>query len=195
MCWAIGSMDSGCPITPVDATMTWCGRCPPPWPASSHICHATSSPSALQVFALPLLQTASCAIPPAQVPLGDVNGRALDQIARVHRRRRSRNFADNHADVALAAGSCGCRSECRPPEIPSRHIRRPEICSICFSSILYAYRFSPVVSGAPVIRFRHSMAAPGRPLADVDDRLTSSRRSSASTTSFMCSLPAKAFAG
>ena len=55
----MGSMDRGWPMTPVEATITSSAFRPVAWAVSWHICQATSSPSALQVLALPLLQMAA----------------------------------------------------------------------------------------------------------------------------------------
>ena len=58
---AIGSTESGCPMTPVDATTTSDAAMPVFFSTRAHIASAISTPSALQVFALPLLQTIACA--------------------------------------------------------------------------------------------------------------------------------------
>ena len=60
---AIGAMSSGWPITPVEATTTSSAGMPRAFAVRSHIASATSTPSALQVFALPLLQITACARP------------------------------------------------------------------------------------------------------------------------------------
>ncbi len=60
---SIGSMGSGCPITPVEATITSRGAMPSARPAASHIRRALAGPSAVQVLALPLLQITACALP------------------------------------------------------------------------------------------------------------------------------------
>ena len=60
---AMGSIGSTWPITPVEATITSCGSMCSALPAISHMLQAFSSPSALQVFALPELQITACAMP------------------------------------------------------------------------------------------------------------------------------------
>ena len=60
---SIGSIGSTWPITPVEATITSDGSMLSALPAISHIRHAFSSPSALQVFALPELQITALATP------------------------------------------------------------------------------------------------------------------------------------
>ena len=59
--FAIGSMESCCPITPVDATTTSPAATPVCRSTSAHISSAISTPFALQVFALPLLTMTACA--------------------------------------------------------------------------------------------------------------------------------------
>ena len=61
--FAIGSIDKGCPITPVEATITSVALTFVVSATSLHICSAISIPFALQVFALPLLQITAWAIP------------------------------------------------------------------------------------------------------------------------------------
>ena len=53
---AMGEMSSLWPMTPVEATTTSAAGIPSASAARTHIFCATSSPSALQVLALPLLQ-------------------------------------------------------------------------------------------------------------------------------------------
>ena len=62
---AIGSMGSTWPITPVEATTTSWGAMPRAWAVRSHMAWAFSSPSALQVLALPELQMTALAVPSA----------------------------------------------------------------------------------------------------------------------------------
>ena len=59
----IGSMGSTWPMTPVEATMTSSGATCRLSAAMPHIMRAFSSPSALQVLALPLLQMTAWAMP------------------------------------------------------------------------------------------------------------------------------------
>lgn len=51
----MGSRESFCPMTPVEATTTSSAEIPQCFSTSAHIFSAISTPSALQVFALPLL--------------------------------------------------------------------------------------------------------------------------------------------
>ena len=63
MAFAMGVISSGSPITPVEATMTSDESMPATFVTRAHIFSATSSPSLLQVFALPLLHITACATP------------------------------------------------------------------------------------------------------------------------------------
>ena len=58
-----GSIDSFCPITPVEPTIISFLSIPSSFAHSSHICSAISMPFELQVFALPLFTITACAIP------------------------------------------------------------------------------------------------------------------------------------
>ena len=60
----IGSIGNGCPITPVDATITSSSAIPSSFAASSHIICAFSTPSALQVFAFLLFAITALALLP-----------------------------------------------------------------------------------------------------------------------------------
>ena len=62
---SMGSMGRICPITPVEATMTSFSSMPESRMTRRHICSAFCTPSALQVLALPLLQTIARAKPSA----------------------------------------------------------------------------------------------------------------------------------
>ena len=73
----IGSMGSGSPITPVEATITSFSATPVIRAARPHILRAFCSPSALQVFALPLLTTTACAVPSAKCSLVTAIGAPL----------------------------------------------------------------------------------------------------------------------
>ena len=53
---AMGAMSSGWPMTPVEATTTSVAGTPACFSTSAHISRAISTPFALQVLALPLLQ-------------------------------------------------------------------------------------------------------------------------------------------
>ena len=61
----MGSMGSTWPMTPVEATTTSWGSMPRAWAAKSHMAWAFSTPSALQVLALPELQMTALAAPSA----------------------------------------------------------------------------------------------------------------------------------
>ena len=61
-----GSMGSGWPITPVEATTTSSSGIPRAAAAPAHMALAISMPSALQVLALPELQRTAWAIPSAR---------------------------------------------------------------------------------------------------------------------------------
>ena len=61
----MGSMGSTWPMTPVEATTTSWGSMPRAWAAKSHMVWAFSTPSALQVLALPELQMTALAAPSA----------------------------------------------------------------------------------------------------------------------------------
>ena len=63
--FSIGSIGRTWPMTPVEATTTSSGAMPSSFAAISHILRAFSSPSALQVLALPELQITACALPSA----------------------------------------------------------------------------------------------------------------------------------
>ena len=54
---AMGSSDSGWPMTPVEATTTSAAGTPVYCSTRAHMPSAISTPSALQVLALPLLHT------------------------------------------------------------------------------------------------------------------------------------------
>ena len=71
---AMGSMFSVIPMTPVEATMMSLGEMPKAFAVISHIISAFSTPSALQVLALPLLQIIACAIPSAMFAFVTVMG-------------------------------------------------------------------------------------------------------------------------
>ena len=58
-----GSSVMGWPITPVEATMTSSAFTPMYFSTSAHMPSAISTPLALQVLALPLLQMTACAMP------------------------------------------------------------------------------------------------------------------------------------
>ena len=60
---SIGSIGSICPITPVEATITSLAGIPVYSLVRAHIRSAFSTPSALQVLALPLLQITARALP------------------------------------------------------------------------------------------------------------------------------------
>ena len=77
---SIGAMSSGWPITPVEATITFSGAMPSAAPVSALICSAISMPLALQVFALPLLQTMACAVPSAMCRFVTVSGAPLTRF-------------------------------------------------------------------------------------------------------------------
>ena len=62
---SMGSMGSTWPMTPVEATTTSWGSMPRAWAAKSHMAWAFSTPSALQVLALPELQMTALAAPSA----------------------------------------------------------------------------------------------------------------------------------
>ena len=61
--FSIGVRSMGCPITPVDATMTSFAGIPVKRDVRSHMAAAFSTPSALQVLAIPLLQITARALP------------------------------------------------------------------------------------------------------------------------------------
>ena len=68
---AIGSMSSGWPMTPVEATTTSSvGHAERICARAAHIASAISMPLALQVLALPLLQTIAWRMPSARCCLG-----------------------------------------------------------------------------------------------------------------------------
>ena len=77
---AIGAIGRGCPMTPVEATSTSCACSPSACAVSSHICSAMSMPSALQVFALPLLQISAWALPSARCALVTVSGAPFTRL-------------------------------------------------------------------------------------------------------------------
>ena len=60
---AMGAISSFCPMTPVEATATSSGEMPSACPVRAHMASAISTPSALQVLALPLLQMMAWAQP------------------------------------------------------------------------------------------------------------------------------------
>ena len=118
--WAMGSMGSTWPMTPVEATTTSWGEIPKAWAAKSHMAWAFSTPSALQVLALPELQITAWAKPFFQVFLRHQDGRALDQVPGVHRRRRAGTAAVDHGQVGFclvltdaAVDAPGHKSLCR----------------------------------------------------------------------------------
>ena len=63
---AIGLIFNGCPITPVEATITSSLSMPRASAVSPHIFSAISIPSALQVLAFPLFTMTACAMPSAK---------------------------------------------------------------------------------------------------------------------------------
>ena len=66
---AMGSMSSVFPMTPVEATTMSLAGILSALPSRSHIWVAISTPFALQVLALPLLQIIACAYPSATFAL------------------------------------------------------------------------------------------------------------------------------
>ena len=97
----MGSMGSTWPMTPVEATTTSWGSMPRAWAAKSHMAWAFSTPSALQVLALPELQMTGLGGAVRDVLPGDQDGRALYQILGVHGGCRTGLFAVNHGQVGL----------------------------------------------------------------------------------------------
>ena len=72
--FAMGAMGSGWPMTPVEATTTSCGEMERASATRLLMVSAISIPSALQVFALPLLQMTAWAFPSARCALVTVSG-------------------------------------------------------------------------------------------------------------------------
>ena len=62
---AMGSMERGWPMTPVEATTTSSAKMPSASAVSAQVFCAISTPLALQVLALPLLQMMALALPSA----------------------------------------------------------------------------------------------------------------------------------
>ena len=98
---AMGSMGSTWPMTPVEATTTSWGSMPRAWAAKSHMAWAFSTPSALQVLALPELQMTALAAPSAMFFRVTRMRRALYQVLGVHGGCRAGLFAVNHGQVGL----------------------------------------------------------------------------------------------
>lgn len=70
---------------------------------SAHMPSAISTPLALQVLALPLLQMTACAMPVFHVFLRNENRRALDQILRIDAGCAGGYFTDDQGHVAPGA--------------------------------------------------------------------------------------------
>lgn len=95
-------MSSGIPITPVDATTTLLFSIPHCLAAIAHISVAFSYPSALQVFAFPLLQTITEALPFSRFFRVTAIGAPLYEVCRIYGRRGRFFLADNQSKIPFA---------------------------------------------------------------------------------------------